>query len=130
MSKSSSIATRIIQYLDIKGVTQEAFANDSQHGEPFDKGTLGKATKPGAKIGTYAVEKFLRMFPEVSPYWLILGTGEITLNVKLIHAVDRLESSYTLTLKDVITKLEGNLNDLRTSVNDKEKIIMLLESRS
>ena len=130
MSTSGSIATRIIQYLDIKEVTQEAFAKDSQFGEPFDKGTLGKAIKSGGKIGAYAVEKFLRMFPEVNPYWLILGDGEVTLNRKLIFAADRLESSYTATLKDVIKKLEGNLNDLRVSVNDKEKIIMLLESRS
>jgi hypothetical protein len=130
MSTSSSIAERIIQYLDIKNVTQEAFARDSQHGEAFDKGTLGKAAKPGAKIGAYAVEKFLRMFPEVSPYWLILGEGEITLNRKLLQSHENLESSYILTLKDVIKELGVTLNDLRGRVQDKEKIIMLLESRS
>lgn len=130
MSSSGSIATRIIQYLELQDVTIQEFAEDSQHGKPFDKGTIGKADKAGGKIGAYAVEKFLRRFPEVSPYWLILGEGEITLNKKLVQATDRLESTYIATLKEVINKLDGNLNDLRTSVKDKEKIIMLLESRS
>lgn len=77
MSEVLSITERIVQYLDIKKVTKQAFAEDSEHGKPFDKGLLQKTIKNDGTIGTYVVEKFLRRFPEVNPYWLILGTGEI-----------------------------------------------------
>lgn len=130
MDSASNIASRIIQYLDIKGITQKAFADDSQYGAQFDKGRLGKASDSGAKIGADVVEKFLRMFPEVNPYWLILGDGQINVNKKLIDAHDNLESSYILTLKDVITELKVGLNDLRGRIDDKERIIRLLEARA
>lgn len=72
-----SITKRIVQYLDLKDVTQQEFAEDSTHGKAFDKGVLGKSIKNDGIIGVYVVEKFLRKFPEVNPYWLILGSGEM-----------------------------------------------------
>lgn len=129
MNQEGNIAHRMAQYLDIKDVTAKAFAEDTTHGEPFDKGTLGKAISANAKIGAYAVEKFLRMFPEVSPYWLILGDGPMTINRALVEGHGQLEKSYVQTLRDVIADLKHNINDLRISVTDKEKIIVLLETR-
>lgn len=76
MDKTETIASRIIQYLGDQDVTQEEFAEDSKHGKPFDKGRLGKADRNGATLGSDVVEKFLRRFPDVNPYWLILGEGE------------------------------------------------------
>lgn len=77
MEGTGTIASRIIQYLGIKGVTQEEFAEDSSNGKSFDKGRLGKAKQKDASIGSDVVEKFLRRFPDVNPYWLILGRGGI-----------------------------------------------------
>ena len=77
MSETVSITERIVQYLDLKKVTKQAFAEDSEYGKPFDKGLLQKTIKNKGTIGTYVVEKFLRRFPEVNPYWLILGQGDI-----------------------------------------------------
>jgi hypothetical protein len=77
MEATGTIASRIIQYLGIKGVTQEEFAEDVEYGKSFDKGRLGKAKTNYASIGSDVVEKFLRRFPDVNPYWLILGQGSV-----------------------------------------------------
>lgn len=110
----------MVKYLELKGIGINEFAEDESFGKPFDKGTLGKAAKADGAIGTYAVEKFLRRFADVSPYWLFLGEGSITRDWKL-------EDAYVQTLKDVIIKLEANITDLRGSVRDKDKIITFLE---
>lgn len=79
MSKNTSIANRLMQYLDLHGVSIESFSEDPQFGEKFvfSKSTLGKAKDGEGGIRTLVVEKFLLRFPEVNPYWLILGRGII-----------------------------------------------------
>lgn len=66
-------------YLELQGLTVEGFSEDPQFGEKyvFNKSTLGKAKDGEGGIRTLVVEKFLLRFPNVNPYWLILGKGEI-----------------------------------------------------
>lgn len=79
MTSKTNIAGRIKLYLDSQGVSTESFSEDPQFGDKyvFSKSTLGKAKEGEGGIGTKIVEKFLLRFPEVNPYWLILGKGEI-----------------------------------------------------
>lgn len=136
--ESQNIARRIRKYLTIREVSEQQFAQDDKFGRPFDKGRIGKAVdKEDSSIGSDAVEKFLRMFPEVSPYWLILGEGPIDVNRRIMEGHSKLEDAYVLTLKDSVKSLQGNIDDLRGAVadlrgkvEDKEKIITLLENRS
>ena len=117
---SESIGTRIKQYLDHQSVTTEKFSIEVG----FHKTTLGKAIKKGGAMRTDIVEKFLRRFPEVNPYWLLLGEGDMVINKKLMTFQEKylgLEDAYLSTLRDTIGKLEDHLRD-------KDKIITLLET--
>lgn len=132
--QTDGIALRIRHYLDSQNVSEQSFANDTQFGRKFDKGVIGKAITPKdkeTKMGTYVIEKFLRRFPEVNPYWLLFGEGEIIIDRKLMTVHEnyfKLENAYIAALRDTIGKLENNLNDVRGQVKDKEKIIKLLEA--
>lgn len=131
MSTSGSIAKRILQYLVLKDISEKSFAENDSLGPDyvFDKGRISKTISNNGKLQSDVVEKFLLMFPDVNPYWLLLGEGEALINRKLLNSFDVLETSYIDTLMDRITELNENINDLRGTVKDKEKIITLLETR-
>jgi hypothetical protein len=121
MEVAGTIASRIIQYLGIKGVTQEEFAEDFRNGKTFDKGRLGKAKQKDASIGSDVVEKFLRRFPEVNPYWLILGKGEVN-NERLLY-----DEPVKVMPLDTWQELQRNNHEFRithaSDLKEKEKYI-------
>jgi hypothetical protein len=139
-----SIQARIIQYLDSHRVTQEKFARDTAHGDVFDKGRLGKST---GRLGVDVVEKFLRMFPEANPRWVILGEGEMTITGKNSSDADaykmfldykEAQRNYEQSLKDIINEKERLINEKERLINEKQNIVnekertisILLEAKS
>lgn len=69
-----SIQERIIQVIDIKGITAYRFCKDLGL-------SLGYLDKRGA-IGTDKYLKIIEYFPEISPEWLLTGKGEMLISEK------------------------------------------------
>lgn len=67
------ILDRIKQFIDHKGIAVSAF----ERSIGMSNASFGKSLKNGGAIGTDKLENFLRVYPEVSPVWLLTGQGEM-----------------------------------------------------
>lgn len=67
------ILDRIKQFIDHKGIAVSAF----ERSIGMSNASFGKSLKNGGAIGTDKLENFLKIYPEVSPVWLLTGEGEM-----------------------------------------------------
>ncbi len=65
------ILERIKQYIDYKGISIAAFEKSIG----MSNASFGKCLKKGGAIGTDKLENVLRVYPEISPEWLLTGAG-------------------------------------------------------
>lgn len=68
----SPIKTRVLQYLDYKGILKENFYQVSLISASNFKGNGAKSELGGDKI-----VKILSIYPEIDANWLLLGKGEM-----------------------------------------------------
>jgi hypothetical protein len=64
-----SIQERIRQYINYKGITPYKFCKDLG----LSQGYLDKS----GSIGTDKYLKIIEYYPEINPYWLLTGKGEM-----------------------------------------------------
>ena len=69
--EKSPIKKRILQYLELKGISKYSFYKDSQ----VTRGVLDQ----GTGISEDNLAKFLSYAQDISPIWLLTGEGEILL---------------------------------------------------
>ena len=74
MNNISSIKTRIIEYLDLKGVTKYEFYKNS--------GVTRSVLDKNSGISENNIIKFIAYAPEISLNWLIKGEGDMFLDPK------------------------------------------------
>lgn len=72
-SSHSSIMQRIKEYIDSKGITNAAFERSVN----MANASFGKLLKTGGSIGVDKLERIIKVYPDISVYWLILGQGEM-----------------------------------------------------
>jgi len=118
---------RLIKYLREKRITAYSFEKTCQ----VANGYLKKQEKGKGTVGSDIVERIFRNYPELSVVWMITGQG------KMIHEGSDDELTRNVMEEDkpaypsdeIITELRERIKVLERLVNDKEKIIQLLEAR-
>ena len=75
------IAERLNQYISNKGVSLYAFENKIG----ASRGSISKAIKNNANIGSNVLENILTCYPDLNPVWLLQGIGEMILKEKPYH---------------------------------------------
>lgn len=67
------ILDRIKQFIDSKGIAVSAFEKSIG----MSNASFGKSLKSGGAIGTDKLENILKIYPELSPVWLVTGEGSM-----------------------------------------------------
>lgn len=67
------ILERIKQFIDYKGMSIAAF----ERSIGMANASFGKSLKNQGAIGTDKLENILKIYPELSPQWLMTGRGEM-----------------------------------------------------
>lgn len=65
---------RIKEYMNSKGITNAAFERSVN----MANASFGKLLKTGGSIGVDKLERIIKVYPDISVSWLILGQGEMT----------------------------------------------------
>ncbi|MCE2787949.1 MAG: helix-turn-helix domain-containing protein [Bacteroidota bacterium] len=65
--------TRIIEVMDTKGLTKSSFAAKLGVSLPLIAHICSGRNKPGIEL----IQKVMQVFPDVNPYWLLLGQGNM-----------------------------------------------------
>lgn len=69
------ILQRIKEYIDYKGITIAAF----ERSVGMSNASFGKSLKNNGAIGTDKLENILSVYKDISPSWLLTGTGPMLL---------------------------------------------------
>lgn len=111
-----SIQDRIRQYISFKGITPYKFCKDLGF-------SLGYLDKKGA-IGTDKYLKIIEYYPDINPYWLLTGKGEMLKQNNEINSYDINSSLNIQTVSDLgysydkkIEEQEINLYDINAAAN-------------
>ena len=64
---------RLMQYIDYKRYNKRAFKIDNDLSNSY----LGKQLARNADLGESILNKILENCPDLSPEWLLIGTGEM-----------------------------------------------------
>ena len=108
------ILERIKQYIDYKGISISAFEKSIGMGNA----SFGKSLKKGGAIGTDKLENILSIYPEISPNWLLTGTGEMLRSVDITF-----EPEDQKTLVDLVSSQKNEIQFLKDKLEEKDKII-------
>ncbi|WP_185284939.1 S24 family peptidase [Elizabethkingia anophelis] len=68
-----SIVNRLKEYLSHKGISTSAAEMDIN----LSNGTLSKPFNAGTTIKTNTLEKFLSVYKDINPEWLLIGSGKM-----------------------------------------------------
>lgn len=70
-----NILTRLKEFIDFKGIPIASFEKSIG----MSNASFGKQLKRGAAIGSDKLENILRVYPDLSPLWLMTGHGNMIL---------------------------------------------------
>lgn len=65
---------RILEYLEVNGIGKRDFSRDT--------GLSHTLLNIGENLGTDKLEKIISVYPELNLYWVVLGIGNMTLNLE------------------------------------------------
>ncbi len=102
------------KYIDYKGIS--VFAFEKKIGV---RSTISKAINANSNLGSNLLAKIIVEFPEINPYWLITGDGEMIKN-------DKKSVNYELENENILTLNEPK-SDYGTNFDAKDKTIATLE---
>lgn len=117
--ENSRIKERILQYLDLKGVSKYRFYKDA--------GVTNGILSQKSGINEENLMKFLAYAKDINPYWLILGIGDPIEKEK--YAI--LQDVNSIQLKDKDIKDNDEITQLRNNyIKNANKVIHLLEENA
>lgn len=110
------IIDRIFQYIDYKGIKPIPFEKEIG----LSNGYLGKQQKRNADLGESIILKIIENCPEINPYWLLTGEGEM-LKTKSEEFTNKKNVSINVSENVSIPKVQKTL----TNVTEEENIYPL-----
>ena len=113
----SSIVTRIKEFIDENGISVAAF----EKSVGMSNASFGKSLKNGGAIGSDKIENILRVYPQLSPTWLLTGVGEMTQNEPVNTNVDADDSHTYDKLLNKITEQAIEIGTLRERIRQLER---------
>ena len=122
------IIDRLIKYLEHKKISAYSFERHCQ----VANGYLKKQQKGKGSIGSDILERINKNYPELNLLWLITGEEEMFYPDIEARETKRLllqEDKKYYTKDEMIKFLQERVLLLESAVNDKEKIIALLEAQ-
>jgi len=99
----------------------------------LSNGYLGKQRKNKGSFGGAVLSKIEKRFPELNISWLISGEEEM-LNAsyraprnEIVNTVEEESATYGLVMREIVPLLKQQINQLETALQDKQKLIEMLE---
>lgn len=106
------IVERLKQYIDSKNITISAFEKSIGMGNA----SFGRSLKNNGAIGTDKLEKILNVYPDISPEWILTGSGTMLKKTTL-----NLQPEDQETLRELYDKCFEELLALKQKLNEKDK---------
>lgn len=120
---------RLYQYIEHKKLSFYAFERECG----MANGYLKKQSKGKGTVGSDMLEKIHHKHTDLSLIWLLTGKGgmleEADAPPQEIHVHEEDNGSYMISKDDIIILLREQVAILERSMADKEKIILMLETR-
>lgn len=123
---------RLAKFLHANGVTNYAF----EHSCGLSNGYLAKQLRGRGSVGSDIIEKIKYIYPELSIVWLFTGKGQMQISThaggsEIIPIELKEEQALFYTAKDdVIAVLKKQIEQYQQALDEKDKIIRLLERQS
>lgn len=101
----------------------------------LSNGYLGKQRKNKGSFGGNILRKIEKRFPELNMTWLLSGEGQMLnssyreVGMHLLTSVEEESAPYGLIQQEIITLLKKQLHQLEAALEDKQKIILILEKQ-
>lgn len=124
-----SINQRIAEFIDLKKLNPPEIYKELGVSRQVFFGWINS----GLAIPLKQVQKFVSMYPELNARWLLVGSGTM-LNENHYPGNDKVEvtedaNSAYLNDRLLVPALQDSIVTLKQMINDKNKIIELLERR-
>ncbi|NCI45958.1 hypothetical protein [Sediminibacterium soli] len=123
------LVDRLQEYLCFHGITAYAF----EHSCALSNGYLGKQLRGKGAIGSDILERIKQQYPDLSLVWLVTGKGSMLLSPyatgperKLLDLNEE-QQVYFTSKDDVIGVLNKQIEKLEKTIDDKDRIIQLME---
>jgi len=120
---------RLQQYLEYSKISAYAFERTCD----VSNGYLGKQLKGKGAVGSDILERIKSNYTDLSLIWLVTGRGSMILspaensNQQKISELNEEQHIYFTSKDEVIHLLNKQVARLESSIQDKDKIIALLE---
>ncbi|MBS1563653.1 MAG: hypothetical protein JST39_04655 [Bacteroidetes bacterium] len=120
---------RLYQYIEHKQLSFYAFERECG----MANGYLKKQSKGKGTVGSDMLEKIHQKYGDLNLVWLLTGKGNMLDDHNIpaeltLHDEDQ-NGSYLISRDDIIILLREQVTILERSMADKEKIILMLETR-
>lgn len=117
---------RLYRYLKLRNITPYAFERNCG----LSNGYLHKQALGKGSIGSDIIERILLKYPDINLPWLMNGEGAMTKTSSETSGMELEEEEklYITTQIEMIAMLRNQIAVLEASLNDKNKIISLLEA--
>ena len=133
------VLDRIKKYIDFKGVTIAAF----ERSIGMSNASFGKSLKNKGAIGSDKIEKILSVYPDLSPTWLLTGSGSMLLSngsntisgdisnsaVSTAGPAINTVGQHSVELQTENHHLQQRITDLERLLDEKERLISILLSK-
>ena len=133
------VLDRIKKYIDFKGVTIAAF----ERSIGMSNASFGKSLKNKGAIGSDKIEKILSVSPDLSPTWLLTGSGSMLLSngsntisgdisnsaVSTAGPAINTVGQHSVELQTENHHLQQRITDLERLLDEKERLISILLSK-
>lgn len=133
------VLDRIKKYIDFKGVTIAAF----ERSIGMSNASFGKSLKNKGAIGSDKIEKILSVYPDLSPTWLLTGSGSMLLSngsntisgdisnsaVSTAGPAINTVGQHSVELQTENHHLQQRISDLERLLDEKERLISILLSK-
>lgn len=119
---------RLYQYIEHKKLSFYAFERECG----MANGYLKKQSKGKGTVGSDMLEKIHQKHTDLNLLWLLTGKGsmlEETAGPQELHIREEDHGNYIISRDDIIILLREQVAILERSITDKEKIILMLETR-
>ena len=133
------VLDRIKKYIDFKGVTIAAF----ERSIGMSNASFGKSLKNKGAIGSDKIEKILSVYPDLSPTWLLTGSGSMLCSdssgtisgdisnsaVSTAGPAINTVGQHSVELQTENHHLQQRIADLERLLDEKERLISILLSK-